>query len=51
MFGTRLGLVGTSLGPDLGFVVVYLGTVGDLLGFVWDMHGTCWDLFGIRSGT
>ena len=40
MFGTRYGLVGTSLGHDLGFVVVYVGTVGDMLGFVWDMRGT-----------
>ena len=51
MFATYLGRVSTSLRPDLGCVVVYLGTILDMLGLVWDMRGTCWDMFGVWSDT
>ena len=46
MFWTPLGIVGTSLGPDLGFGVVYLRILWDLFGISVGHVGRCWDMFG-----
>ena len=46
MFWTPLGIVGTSLGPDLGFGVVYLRILWDLFGISVGHVGTCWDMLG-----
>ena len=45
MFWTPLGIVGTSLGPDLGFGVVYFRILWDLFGISVGHVGTCWDMF------
>ena len=46
MFWTPLEIVGTSLGPDLGFGVVYLRILWDSFGISVGHVGTCWDMFG-----